>query len=275
MFPRFGFRLKMPQFQRSALLILLLVLIGYQWLQYMKKGEGNIETNAEEMAYYQAQLDSLKALQPIHKPKVFLINPNYMSDYNAYVLGLSPEAFDRIQAFTQSGKRLKSLSEFQKIAQLPDSSVSRMSKRLSFPITRKNYKEKAPVVKKELNKATAEDLQQVRGIGEVLSERIVKFRAYLKGFLLLDQLHEVYGLDSLVVDRIENYFYVSDTAQHQKIDLATASLDDLVQIPYLTEKEALKLIAYRSKTKSGNLEILSEVFADSPNKIERLKLYLQ
>jgi len=35
------------------------------------------------------------------------------------------------------------------------------------------------------------------------------------------------------------------------------------------------LIAYRSKTKSGNLEILSEVFADSPNKIERLKLYLQ
>ena len=69
-----------------------------------------------------------------------------MSDYNAYVLGLSPEAFDRIQAFTQSGKRLKSLSEFQKIAQLPDSSVSRMFKRLSFPITRKNYKEKAPVV---------------------------------------------------------------------------------------------------------------------------------
>ena len=62
MFPRFGFRLKMPQFQRIALLLLLLVLIGYQWLQYMKKGEGNIETNAEEMAYYQAQLDSLKAL---------------------------------------------------------------------------------------------------------------------------------------------------------------------------------------------------------------------
>ena len=107
-----------------------------------EKGGGNIETNAEELAYYQAQLDSLKALQPIHKPKVFLINPNYMSDYNAYVLGLSPEAFDRIQAFTQSGKRLKSLSEFQKIAQLPDSSVSRKSKRLSFSITQKTTRKK-------------------------------------------------------------------------------------------------------------------------------------
>ncbi|MGA0212746.1 MAG: hypothetical protein ACO3JH_07185 [Flavobacteriaceae bacterium] len=139
-----------------------------------EKGGGNIETNAEEMAYYQAQLDSLKGLQPIHNPKVFLINPNFMSDYNAYVLGLSPEAFDCIQDFTQSEKRLKSLSEFQKIAQLPDSLVTRMSKRLSFPIIRKNYKEKAPVVKKELNKATAEDLQQVRGVGKVLSERNCK-----------------------------------------------------------------------------------------------------
>ena len=124
-----------------------------------EKGGGNIETNAEEMTYYQAQLDSLKALKPIRKPKIFLINPNYMSDYNACILVLSPEAFDRIHAFTQSGKRLKPLSEFQKIAQLPDSTVSRISKRLSFPIIRKNYKEKAPVVKKELNKATAEDLK--------------------------------------------------------------------------------------------------------------------
>ena len=50
-----------------------------------------------------------------------------------------------------------------------------------------------------LNAATAEELARFRGIGPVLSERIVKFRDGLGGFAHPELLYHVYGLDSAVV----------------------------------------------------------------------------
>ena len=44
---------------------------------------------------------------------------------------------------------------------------------------------------KDINKATAEELTQIRGIGAVLSNRIVKYRSRLQGFGHLNQLYEV------------------------------------------------------------------------------------
>ena len=59
---------------------------------------------------------------------------------------------------------------------------------------------------KDLNTSSARDLTQVRGIGEVLSKRIVKYRTRLQGFDELDQLYEVYDLDSLVVEKVKRQF---------------------------------------------------------------------
>jgi len=63
----------------------------------------------------------------------------------------------------------------------------------------KNIKKLKAIEVKHLNTSTATDLTQVRGIREVLSKRIVKYRKHLQGFDYLVQLYEVYGLDSLVV----------------------------------------------------------------------------
>ena len=51
----------------------------------------------------------------------------------------------------------------------------------------------------DVNKATALDFQKVYGIGPVYSKRIVKFRAIFGGFVHMDQLQQVYGLDTIVV----------------------------------------------------------------------------
>ena len=58
----------------------------------------------------------------------------------------------------------------------------------------------------DLNTASAEDLQRVRGIGPTLSERIVKFRTRLGGFSENDQLKEVYGLTEEIVLKCKNIF---------------------------------------------------------------------
>ncbi len=62
--------------------------------------------------------------------------------------------------------------------------------------------------KSNLNTASASDLLPINGIGPVLSNRIIKYRDAMGGYTHKDQLYKVYGLDSIVVLRLFDYFYV-------------------------------------------------------------------
>lgn len=65
---------------------------------------------------------------------------------------------------------------------------------LKFPNFTKYKKEKIfKNLKKDINEVEEFDFLKVKGIGKVLSSRIVKYRKYIKGFSTLDQLYEVYG----------------------------------------------------------------------------------
>tara|TARA_B100002019_G_C21205790_1_gene566589 strand:+ start:668 stop:895 length:228 start_codon:yes stop_codon:yes gene_type:complete len=57
-----------------------------------------------------------------------------------------------------------------------------------------------------LNHCQAADLEIIYGVGKKLSQRIINYRKYLKGYSDPDQLYEVYGLDSAVVQRIQKRF---------------------------------------------------------------------
>ena len=69
----------------------------------------------------------------------------------------------------------------------------------------------APVVQIELNKADAQDLLVLPGVGPVLSQRIVRFREVLGGFHDIDDLYDVFGLDSSVVDEAKSWVTVDAT----------------------------------------------------------------
>jgi competence protein ComEA len=57
-----------------------------------------------------------------------------------------------------------------------------------------------PVV--DLNRATARELEALRGVGPVLAERIVETRRRLGGFRSVDQLLEVKGVGPAVLERL-------------------------------------------------------------------------
>lgn len=81
-------------------------------------------------------------------------------------------------------------------------------------------------------------------------------------------------MDSLVVQKIKQHFEIQTPAQIVKLNIYQATLSELQQIPYLSREEAKKIIAYRTKKKTIDLSILSELFLNSPNKTKRIKLYL-
>lgn len=61
----------------------------------------------------------------------------------------------------------------------------------------------------DLNTATAAELDQLPGIGEVLAGRIVEYRQTRGPFTSIDQLVEVEGISFRLVDRIRPYVTVS------------------------------------------------------------------
>lgn len=97
-----------------------------------------------------------------------------------------------------------------------------------------------------INKADSITFQQIRGIGPVFSQRIVRYRDLLGGYYCPSQLLEVFGMDSTryagMLDFIE-----SDTLLIQQINLNTASFSDLVRHPYIDQPVASAILNLREQ----------------------------
>lgn len=65
--------------------------------------------------------------------------------------------------------------------------------------------------KLDLNKATAEELMTLPGIGEVLAGRIVAYREAHGGFSSIDELAQVEGIGEKRIDAIRDYVTLGGT----------------------------------------------------------------
>lgn len=239
----------------------------------------------ENLIAFQQRIDSLKEQEKANQYTISPFNPNFISDYKAYILGISAEQLSRLQSFREMGKYVNSAKEFQEVTGVSDSLLATIEPLFKFPdwVTQKktgypssyNNNPTAKIIKKDLNTATAEDLLPIRGIGEKLSERILKYRERLGGFSSKKQLGEIYGLSEEVISEIWRYFDLLSPAHVTKIELNQASKKELSKIPYLNYREVEALLIFRSER--GNLSSLNDLQAInfSAEKIEQLSWYLK
>ena len=273
--PQGPFRFILSKPQRGAVLILLVLLIAVQLYRLLVNSPELSPVDLSQTQSYQTQLDSLRTKENAQTPIIYQYNPNYLTGYRAYTLGLPPEAFDKLLRYRQTNSYVNTPKQFQEVTKLSDSLMEKLLPQLKFskPLYKSKTKNRI-VLKKDINKASASDFQEVSGIGAVLSERIVKYRSYLSGFSVLEQCYEVYGLDSLLFQRLWERFEIQSLPEIERLDLTTVSLQELEQIPYLNRADARKIIAHRTKNKGISTATLSELFVNFPNKLQRIKLYL-
>lgn len=77
----------------------------------------------------------------------------------------------------------------------------------------KNIKGRKPkvnydTVRVELNSADTTELKRLRGVGSVLSARIVKYRKIIGGFKTVEQLEKIYGLPEETYQSIKSHVYI-------------------------------------------------------------------
>lgn len=275
--------------QQSGIFFLLLFIVILQVVYYIvsnglfSSSENSLIHNKE----LQATVDSLKN-QSIEKNtfKLYPFNPNYITDYKGYKLGMSIKEIDRLHLYRETGKYVNSMEEFKKVTNVSDSLLKAISPYFKFPDWKASKFDKKITVAnksakninytvKDINNATAIDLQVVSGIGEKLSVRIVKFRDRLGGFIVDDQLLDVYGLKPEVVKRLVKQFKVLSKPKVVPININEASAYEIAKLVYIKYDVAKNIVAYREENGAfSSFNDLINIEGFTANKIDRIKLYL-
>src|SRR5690606_38900969 len=89
------------------------------------------------------------------------------------------------------------------------------------------------VTKIDLNKATAQQLIAIKGIGEYYANAVISQRERLNGFVSTDQINYIKGLSHEAVNILKQNTFVKKQAI-QKVNVNNTSKEGLAVIPYNT-----------------------------------------
>jgi DNA uptake protein ComE-like DNA-binding protein len=276
--------------QQIGIFLLVVIIVVLQLVyHFVDLSENNIpsEFNEQDLTLFQKKIDSVKLAAPAVKTvKTFPFNPNLITDYKGYTLGMSPEEIDRLHAYRIQDKWVNSSKEFQQITKISDSLLQKISPYFKFPnwVASENSRASLKVsnsVKKafgdkiDLNTATAEDLMMLKGIGQVLSARIVNYRNKIGGFVDDLQLKDIYGLNYELREEIQSYYTVKSPPEIKIFNVNQASVIELSGIPYFNYELAREIVNYRLlHEKISSFEELAKIKEFPSEKIERIALYL-
>lgn len=258
-------------------LILLFLLQGIKWGVSRGFRGGKTEVIKPVDPDLKSRLDTIRR-QLLTKRSWTLrpLNPNYLEDYRGYLLGIPFAALDSLYIFKSRGGVLTEMEQFQRITGLADSTCLRLAPFFLFPEPNPKSEEVPGPKVMDLNTATADQFRAVRGIGPVLSKRIVRFREALGGFVSAEQLMDVYGLSPEIAILVADTFPLRTIPEYEKVDLNRASVKELSEILYLNWQMASDIVAYRTDVGMfRNLEELRKVKSLPKDRIDRIALYLQ
>lgn len=281
--------------ERSGLLFLILLIIVIQLLYFFIEFTPNPITSKmdDEWLALQPRLDSLSDQEQEKSYKVYPFNPNFITDFKGYKLGMTVDEIDRLLAYRKSGKFVNSAEEFQRVTKVSDSLLNNISPLFKFPswVTNKNnfqhtkfedfkdYKKfdvkKEKIVVIDINLATKEDLMKVYGIGDAISDRILKQRESFGSFVSMEQMQDVWGLSPEVIEQLNKRFAVIKSPEITKIDINNASTKELMKLPYFRYHLAREIITYRSMNDGiHSNEDLIKIKGFPVEKVKIIALYL-
>jgi DNA uptake protein ComE-like DNA-binding protein len=277
--------------QRTAVFFLFGIIVILQMTYFFAdfSSFSKVSPEKEKWLSLQSQIDSMKQDKLDYAPKIYPFNPNFITDYKGYKLGMSVPEIDRLLAFRKENKYVNSPKEFQAVTKVSDSLLNAISPYFKFPdwVNKKkefkNYKnypntafaKKEKIVIIDINRASQEELIKIYGIGEAISLRILKFKESLGGFVSMEQMKDVWGLSPEVIENLNSHFKVLTPPSVKKVDINNASIKELSQFPYFNYQLAKQIVTFRSMNGDiKNIDDLTKIKGLSIDKANIIVLYL-
>ncbi|WP_448530015.1 helix-hairpin-helix domain-containing protein [Raineya sp.] len=254
----------------------------------------------------------LENLQPNNEPifpeiELSPFDPNKISKEEWLKLGLSEKVAQRIENYRKKGGKFRKKEDLLRVYDFPEDlyqtlepfitienvSWQKKNEKKSFrQYTRENKQEyserkfiykdslqnrkdfQQKISKFDLNQADTARLKKLRGIGEKRAMNIIKYREKLGGFASMEQIGEVWGLDSISISSLKKYAYISPNSW-KKIAINTASTEDLKNHPYIGFRLANTIVNYRLQHGKFKDETdFAKIKAIDETTLQKLKPYL-
>lgn len=217
--------------------------------------------------------DALKELQAKENEKAaqvnelhpFPFNPNTLTEEEGLKMGLSDRQIRNIINYRDNGGHFYSKKDLGRLYTISESDFEQLEPFIVLPevsrearAKRENAKEKemksdekGQTAKKEipvvdLNTVDSVTLVELPQIGSYTAGRIIAYREKLGGFINVEQLREVKGVDSARYATVLPYLRLENT-EIQLLDVNRSDFKALVNHPYLNYNQVKLIVSHREK----------------------------
>ena len=238
-------------------LIVLIIIVRLAVPHFKKNRIPDFSEFQEEIKEFEKSLSDSNAAVPEKQTEdsgseLFFFDPNTISVDDMERLDLSPFVIQNIVKYREKGGKFKRKTDFMKIYGIDTAVYQRLESYIQIKIPDEQISEEVFVKANNhvrfsplpINLSDSTDLIKIRGLGPVLSGRIVKYRKLLGGYARKEQLLEVYGITRERFNEIKEEIYI-DTANISFIYLNRADEKTLSRHPYLNTYQAKAIIHYR------------------------------
>ena len=274
--------------QKIGVILLFSIIIVLQGIYFLYNFDvPKINKSAKQnWLANQTSVDSLKLLASNKKATIYPFNPNFITDFKGYRLGMKVQEIDRLLACRKTNKYVNSAEEFQAVTKVSDSLLHVISPYFKFPdwvknknvayqpYQKKDFGKKEKLLILDINLATKEELMKIYGIGDKISDRILEQKEKYGAFLSMDQMQDIWGLSPEVIEKLKQFFVVKPTLLAKKIKINTASVKELSQFPHFRYSLAKEIVIYRSMNGDIKVEDLTKIKGFPSDKIGIIALYL-
>jgi competence ComEA-like helix-hairpin-helix protein len=209
---------------------------------------------------------------PPHK-----FNPNDYTTEDWMNLGLSEKQVAVLLKFTKNG--IRSNEDLKRIFVISNELYALIKDSTFYPerpkteYTPKVIEEKK-IQKLEINTASVEDLENLKGIGPFFAKQIIKYRDRLGGFSSKEQILEVWKMTIETYDKLIPQIEI-DKSKIRKLKINDVTPEELKNHPYLNWNQVNSIIKMRAqRTKFNNINEIQESKLIDAETFEKLIPYL-
>ncbi|CAM4409628.1 helix-hairpin-helix domain-containing protein [Flavobacterium terrigena] len=278
---------------------ILLALIGLMQLSFYwfnkesSSDEVKLSSSEKKWLLQQNNVDSIKEVNKENANKIYPFNPNFITDYKGYKLGMTIEQIDRLHNLRKQNKYVNSKAEFQKLTGVSNDWMKKYAIYFKFPdwVTNKtankfqsNFenkykkfeKKETKIVVQDINTTNQVELEKVYMIGEKLALKIIAEREKFGGFVNMEQLGFIWGISPEAIADLNKRFQIKSAGILKRIKINELPIKELQQFPYFNYYIAKNIVTYRSMNgEIKNIDDLTKIKQFPVEKLKIIAVYLE